>query len=33
LPCRMFYELKDPAISDSEHQQSIQQRVYNLRQK
>lgn len=32
LPCRMFYELKDPAISDSEHQQSIQQRVHNLRQ-
>lgn len=32
LPCRMFFELKDPDLSESEHQKSIQQRIHNLRQ-
>ncbi len=31
LPCRIFMDLKDPAISDSEHRESIKQRVTNLR--
>jgi hypothetical protein len=31
LPCKIFIDLKDPSISDSEHQKSIKQRVTNLR--
>jgi len=31
LPCKLFNELKDPNISEEEHQKSILQRVVNLR--
>ncbi len=31
LPCKMFTDLKDPNISDTEHQDSIQSRIKNLR--
>jgi len=30
LPCNRFTELKDPNISDTEHQKSIQDRINNL---
>ena len=32
LPCKIFMDLKDPSISDAEHQKSIQLRINNLRQ-
>ena len=31
LPCKIFTNLKDPAISDEEHQKSIQKRVAALK--
>lgn len=31
LPCKMFLELKDPNISESDHQKSIQVRVNILK--
>ena len=31
LPCKMFTDLKDPSMSDEEHQKSIQLRISNLR--
>lgn len=31
LPCQMFVGLKDPAISDAEHQKLLKKRVANLR--
>ncbi len=33
LPCKIFKEMKDPNISDVEHMESIEKRVYNLRRK
>jgi hypothetical protein len=30
LPCRIFHELKDPSLSDNEHQKSIQDRTTRL---
>lgn len=30
LPCKIFFELKDPSLSDAEHKKSINQRVENL---
>lgn len=31
LPCKMFREMKDPSLSDEEHQKSIVTRVSALR--
>lgn len=31
LPCKMWYDLKDPSYSDEQHLQSIQERVKRLR--
>ena len=31
LPCQMFIDLKDPNVSDYEHQKSIRKRISNLR--
>lgn len=31
LPCQMFVDLKDPAISDAEHRELLKKRVANLR--
>lgn len=31
LPCKMFVNLKDPNITELEYQQSIQNRINNLR--
>lgn len=31
LPCKQFYDLKDPNISEQEHYESINKRVNNLR--
>ncbi|MDD3095613.1 MAG: DUF3795 domain-containing protein [Candidatus Neomarinimicrobiota bacterium] len=31
LPCAMFLELKDPNISDAEHEKSLKLRIGNLR--
>lgn len=33
LPCQIYIQLKDPNITDKEHQESIQKRVKNLRSK
>ncbi|NLW17153.1 MAG: DUF3795 domain-containing protein [Firmicutes bacterium] len=32
LPCKMWYDLKDPPLSDEQHQENIQERVRRLRQ-
>ena len=31
LPCQLFLEMKDPDMSDEDHQKSIQTRVLRLR--
>lgn len=31
LPCKMFVEMKDPALSDQEHEESLVRRVDLLR--
>lgn len=31
LPCQKFVDLKDPAISEEQHKQSIQERVLRLK--
>ncbi len=32
LPCEMFYEMKDPKVSDEEHRASIQKRITLLKE-
>ncbi|WP_368183500.1 VOC family protein [Anaerotruncus rubiinfantis] len=31
LPCRQFYEMQDPSVSDEQHQKEIEERVARLR--
>ncbi|MCL2141433.1 MAG: DUF3795 domain-containing protein [Methanimicrococcus sp.] len=32
LPCKLFYDLKDPSLSDEEHVKGIQQRIDRLKE-
>ena len=33
LPCRLFFEMKDPSMTDEEHKKSIDERVNILKNK
>jgi hypothetical protein len=31
VPCQLWYLFRDPSLTDSEHQQSIHDRIFNLK--